>query len=158
MEALGLDYKLLIAQLINFGVLLFVLNKLVYHPVIKIIDDRRKKTAEALEANQKIEERLAALESQEKAVFKEVQIKASEERQRLLALANSEKAAIIAQAKDAAGRETQKGIEKVKQAETQAVENLKKQVVAQMVEQLSQKMSSTDSKGRKYQLLEEILK
>ena len=37
MEALGLDWKLLVAQMVNFGLLFFVLKKVLYKPLIKAI-------------------------------------------------------------------------------------------------------------------------
>jgi len=55
MEALGLDIRLLVAQLINFGLLIFLLNKFLYKPLIKMLDDRKKKIAEAAENSIKIE-------------------------------------------------------------------------------------------------------
>jgi len=40
---LGLDWKLFIAQLVNFGVILFVVWKWVYAPLVKAMDERTKK-------------------------------------------------------------------------------------------------------------------
>ena len=39
---LGIDLKLLVAQIINFVILLFVLNKLVYKPVLRRIENAKK--------------------------------------------------------------------------------------------------------------------
>src|SRR3989338_2422096 len=38
---LGIDWKILIAQLINFGILAYILNRFLYKPIIKLLDDRR---------------------------------------------------------------------------------------------------------------------
>ena len=40
MEALGINLPGLITQVISFLILLFVLSKLLYKPVIKMLDDR----------------------------------------------------------------------------------------------------------------------
>lgn len=41
-KVFGLDYKLFIVQLINFGIVVFILTKLLYKPVLKAIDERRQ--------------------------------------------------------------------------------------------------------------------
>lgn len=40
-NALGVDLKILFAQLVNFAILFFVLYKFAYKPLLKLIDDRK---------------------------------------------------------------------------------------------------------------------
>lgn len=40
-ERLGIDWRLLTAQLINFGILLFLLHRFFYKPVIEILEKRQ---------------------------------------------------------------------------------------------------------------------
>lgn len=49
MEALGINFKLIIAQIINFSLLLVVLNYLLYKPVVKMLSERREKIKKGLE-------------------------------------------------------------------------------------------------------------
>ena len=49
MEKLGIDLKLILVQIVNFGLLLFILKKVLYKPVLESIKKRR----EELEANEK---------------------------------------------------------------------------------------------------------
>ncbi|PIT93003.1 MAG: ATP synthase F0 subunit B [Candidatus Harrisonbacteria bacterium CG10_big_fil_rev_8_21_14_0_10_38_8] len=58
----GVDIRLLIAQLINFVVLVFVLAKFVYKPIIKVLDERRKKIEDGLEFSQKAKSELDNIE------------------------------------------------------------------------------------------------
>jgi len=44
----GINWKLLIAQLINFSVVLFVMWKWVYTPLLKLIEDRQKKIEQGI--------------------------------------------------------------------------------------------------------------
>jgi len=59
-KALGLDWKILIAQLVNFSILLFVLWKFGYKPILKFLDDRKEKIEKGItnaeKATKKIEE------------------------------------------------------------------------------------------------------
>lgn len=43
MEALGIDLKLIIAQIVNFLILFIILSKFLYKPIVKMLDDRQKK-------------------------------------------------------------------------------------------------------------------
>lgn len=45
---LGIDWKLILAQIINFGILAFILTKFLYTPMIRLLDERRAKIAEGL--------------------------------------------------------------------------------------------------------------
>jgi F-type H+-transporting ATPase subunit b len=45
---LGINWKILIAQIANFAILLFVLKKFVYNPVIKLLEERGNKIAQGL--------------------------------------------------------------------------------------------------------------
>jgi F-type H+-transporting ATPase subunit b len=63
---LGIDIKLLIAQMINFGVLLWLLSKFLYKPVIKRIEKDEKELSSAIEEKKKIDDEKEALEMQKK--------------------------------------------------------------------------------------------
>lgn len=45
---LGIDWRLLIAQLVNFLILVLILYKFLYKPVLKMLDDRRGKIEKGL--------------------------------------------------------------------------------------------------------------
>ncbi len=57
--AFGLDIRLLLIQALNFGILLFVLWRFLYGPVLKMIDDRREKIAEGVTKAEAADRRLA---------------------------------------------------------------------------------------------------
>ena len=47
-EAFGVNWKLLLIQAVNFGVLLAALSYFLYKPILRIIDERREKVAEGV--------------------------------------------------------------------------------------------------------------
>lgn len=49
-EALGLNLPQLIAQIVNFFVLLVILRLTLYKPILKMLDERKQKIAEGLNA------------------------------------------------------------------------------------------------------------
>ncbi len=61
----GVKPLLLAAQVVNFLVLLWILKKLLYKPLIKVLDERKQKIAQSLKNAEEIEKRLVA-ETQKK--------------------------------------------------------------------------------------------
>jgi F-type H+-transporting ATPase subunit b len=49
-EALGLNLPQLIAQIVNFFVLLFILRAVAYKPILRMLDERKQRIAEGLNA------------------------------------------------------------------------------------------------------------
>ncbi len=58
--AFGIDWKLLIAQAINFGVLLAALTFLLYKPVLKTLEERKEKVAKGVLDAEEAEKKLAS--------------------------------------------------------------------------------------------------
>lgn len=52
---LGIDWKILLVQLLNFGILIVVLSVLIYRPVLRLIDDRRERVRKSIEDTKAIE-------------------------------------------------------------------------------------------------------
>ncbi len=61
-EVFGINWKLLIAQLINFAILVFVLGKFVYKPIMKALDKRRHKIEEGVVFSDKAKKELEGVE------------------------------------------------------------------------------------------------
>ena len=57
LKNLGIDVKLLIAQIINFGLLLWLLKKLLYKPFIKRIEKDEKERESARVENENLEKK-----------------------------------------------------------------------------------------------------
>lgn len=105
---LGIDIKLLIAQIVNFGLLLWLLTKFVYNPIIKRIegDERKLKKAqeqtEALEKEKKsfIVERgveITNAKKRAKEIIQEADSMAENIKKRTLEETEKEKQAVIKQ-------------------------------------------------------------
>lgn len=77
----GVQLSLLVAQIINFLILLFVLNKLLYKPILKMLAERRKRIEESMKNAADLETRLARLEEEQTAILK----RASGEADKLIA-------------------------------------------------------------------------
>lgn len=71
--ALGVNWKIFIAQLVNFMVVLLILWRWVYRPVVKLLDERREKIGASIENAEKIEKDLVTLENRKTEVMREAE-------------------------------------------------------------------------------------
>lgn len=111
MDALGIQWKILLAQTISFSLVFFVLWRFAYKPIFTMLNARRDKIAEALANAEKIKADVAKTEV---------------ERQKVLADAGDQANKLIDEARQAAARvretETQKAIAAAEQIVAKARE------------------------------------
>jgi F-type H+-transporting ATPase subunit b len=69
--ALGIDFKLLIAQIINFGILLAILVKILYRPILKALEERKQRIEESLKKAEEIDRKVITVEDECKAKLEE---------------------------------------------------------------------------------------
>ena len=123
--SLGIDWKLFIAQLVNFSILLFILYKFAYKPVLKMLDDRTGKIEKGLADAEESGKKLKEIEEKEKEVLveakkqaKEILKKADEQAQvnkeELVKIAQEESDKIVEKAKKVAGEEKERMVADVK--------------------------------------------
>lgn len=68
-NALGINGKILLAQFVNFAILVFVLWRFAYKPILKFLEDRRKKIEEGVENSELAIKKLAEIEEKEKEII-----------------------------------------------------------------------------------------
>ncbi len=73
MEKLGINPTYLLTQIINFVILLVILTKLAYKPILTSLEKRRKKIEEGLALTDKLTKEKEALEDRKKKVLSDAQ-------------------------------------------------------------------------------------
>lgn len=53
MEKLGIELTLLLTQLINFTIIVFILSKILYKPILKVLEERKNRIEEGLAYSEK---------------------------------------------------------------------------------------------------------
>lgn len=129
LSKLGVDWKLLLAQVVNFLVLLWVLRRFAYRPMLKFLDDRSKKIETGLRDAKLASEKLSEMEKKEREV---------------LEAARKESGAIVVRAKESAEKMGEKIITESREeaarimAETRKkIENERESLRAEMKQELS---------------------
>ncbi len=104
MSALGIDFPTLIFQVICFGLLILLLNRFAYKPVLKMLDDRATSVRESLEAAENARKEMAAAEQRGLAELQEARAQAQE----IVARAREQSEQTIAASRAAAREEAEK--------------------------------------------------
>lgn len=94
----GVKPILLAAQVVNFLILLFILKKLLYKPILKVLDERKKRIEDSLKNAQEIERRLQQTTDQSDKII----AKTLKEAQKILDQTNQAAAQIMDQTNQAA--------------------------------------------------------
>ena len=111
MDGLGINLPSLITQFINFGILLALLWIFLHKPLARVLDERRRRIEEGLHASE-----TAQAEAEEAKVQAAAQIQAGREQgQELVAQAQAIGQRIEADARAAAGAETETMLERARQ-------------------------------------------
>ncbi|MBI4406939.1 MAG: F0F1 ATP synthase subunit B [Candidatus Kerfeldbacteria bacterium] len=113
LSALGIDYKILIAQVLNFVLLGFILYKIGYKPILKFVQER---TATIEQGVKQASEAKAALDN------------AMAEQQRLIAQAKVDAQAVLDEAKTQATAQGQVLVERSKAEASKVIEKAKQDI------------------------------
>jgi len=134
-----------------FVILLFLLGKFAWKPILSSVKERETKIETALEASEKAREEMAALKSQNEDLRKEALV----ERDALLKEAREMKDKIVAEAKNTAKEEGERVIESAREVITNekmaAVTEIKNQVATlsiEIAEKIVKEKLSTDEKQK----------
>ncbi len=71
MEQLGIEPNLLLAQIVNFLIIFFVLSKLLYKPILGMLEKRKKEIAEGLSLTEKMREEEEKLNARKEKILEE---------------------------------------------------------------------------------------
>lgn len=122
---LGIDWKLLIAQIVNFLVLLFVLYKFAYGPIVAMLEKRQKKIEQGLKDAESARKNLEKSEEKQKEILKKARAdfkvivekartQAEKSKSEIVAKAKAQSEKILADAKTQIGKEKEKTIAEIK--------------------------------------------
>jgi F-type H+-transporting ATPase subunit b len=120
-DAFGIDVRLIIIQIVNFGLLMIILSYFLYKPILKILNDREKKITTSIKDAEAAAKAKADAESQKHTII----ITANEEAEAMVSRAKdhaTEKAdEILSEAKHKAEQEIKNATLRAEEAKTQII-------------------------------------
>jgi len=130
-QAFGLDIKLLAANLVNFLILVAILHKFAYRPILKFVKDRQEKIEKGIKEAELATKKLS---------------EAVEKKKEILSDAHKEAQEVIKKAKDQAIAQSRDLVKKTKQETAQIVEKAKKDILLEKeISILSEKKEITSA-------------
>ncbi|WP_347839106.1 F0F1 ATP synthase subunit B [uncultured Draconibacterium sp.] len=139
MELINPNSGTIFWMIIAFGVVLFVLKKFAWKPILAALKEREDSIASALNSAEEAKKEVAGLKADNEKIIAE----ARREKEAILKEAKELKDKIIAEAKEIASGEGQKTIEQARQQihaeKTAAINDIKKQV-AQLSVSIAEKV------------------
>jgi len=132
MESIGINWKILIGQAINFAVLLFVLKRFVYKPFLNLLEKRKTGIEEGIKKTEEAEKSLQNIrgmsdkikENSEKEageILKKAELRAQDRAKELAGLAEKERQKMLESAKMAIEKEV---LEEKKTRDKEAMEKI----------------------------------
>lgn len=126
----GVNPILLLAQVVNFLVLLFILKRFLYKPILKVLSERRQKIEQSLRNAEEIEKRLLETEQESEKVL----AKTAAQTQKMMDDAKKELELLRDEMRQNAKREAEQIIKKGQEtAQAQAL-RMQQEVMSKMAE------------------------
>lgn len=129
MEQLGIQPLQILFQVFNFVVMVVLLKKFLYKPILKALDARRKKIAEGLEYTQKMQEEKEKNEKKREEILSKAKEEAKEIIQEGKAAGKNVETEIIAKAQKEANAILEKGKKELEMERSEMEQELKIQTV-----------------------------
>lgn len=122
---LGIDWKLLVANTITFFIVLWVLRKFAYRPIMNVLERRQQTISDGLQAAKQSGEELTAMQQEKQVVLKAAKVEAQAiisaakeqgetVKQKLAEQATSESTATLERTKELLDRERQAMVRQAK--------------------------------------------
>jgi F-type H+-transporting ATPase subunit b len=157
LRSLGVDLPSVAWHLINFLILIAILQRFMYKPILKMLDDRAARIRDSMAQAEQVRADTAAIEQRSRGVLDE----ARREAQEILAQANRNSERIISEARQAAQQEADHLLERARMDLTrerdQAFQELRQQIADLAVLAAGQVVRrSLDDAGHR-QLVQQVL-
>lgn len=131
MENIGVDFKLLIAQLINFGLFFFLYKKFIAGPFLQVIRDEKHKESERKKLAELTDKQKGLLAQEEKSARDEIRRKTDESLKAVHLAAEKERADLVKKAQEEADTLTKRA-ERQLEEERAKMESQYKETVSKM--------------------------
>lgn len=129
LSSLGINWKLLLAQLVNFLILLYILKRFAYKPILKVLEDRKNRIEKGIKDTEEAKIKLEEIEKKEKTVLLKAEKKAQGIINSAQEVAYKNKKDIIAKSNLQAREILEKAKKEIKEEKDKMLEEAKTEIV-----------------------------
>ncbi len=153
-----IEPSVVIYAIVNFLILVAVLTKFLYKPIIKMMDDRQKSIDTALDEAQKAKEAVAGTEERIAAQLAEARNEADAILEKARAKAEQSKTEILAEARSAAEQMRSDAAKEIQQEKEQALADLKGQIADLALLATERLLAEQLTESQKHSLMDQYVK
>lgn len=157
-ETFHIDWKLLLAQIINFSVVFAVLYWFAFKPLAKVMADRADKIAKGLADAKAAEEKLVETQAEFNKTVAEAKKQASVILEKAARDAEEKKQQTITKAKEEIGAIISQEKQKIQAEKNQTLKELKKEVADLVVESVAKILEEKVDSKKDKELIKKIIK
>lgn len=107
LSSIGLDPRALLFQIVNFAILFWILKRVAYKPIVKVLEDRRAKIEESLKTAAELDKQQQEWQTEQARLLKQARAEASA----VLASSQAEAKELIKAAEQKAGEQAKQLID-----------------------------------------------
>lgn len=154
----GLDGQIFLAQAINFLIVLVILWKFVYKPVVRMLDERTEKIEKSVKQANEIEERVAKIESEKDDILNAARKEAQTIAEEAHAAANKRRDEMIDSAKREVERVIAQGKDQLAKEKTAMMRDLRKDIVDVTVKAVARILDDQVDEKKSQSIAEEVVR
>jgi len=139
LEALGFDFKLIIAYFINFAILIVALRAFAYKPILNLLEERKKKIADGLDSAEKVKEQAEREKTKFQSELEQARLSSQEEASKIAQATAEMREQILADAR-AEAEAIKERVRAEMEAERQSVQAELRRQVADLTVDLTRKV------------------
>ncbi len=158
MQKLGIDTSHLIAQLVNFGVVITALVFFLYKPVVRMLDERKKKIAAGLEQAERAKQQMKVADEAARREMAKVRGEASELLIQMRQRQEKEQKRVIEEGRSMIRDEFAQAREEIKKEREQLFEDVKKKTAIISVDIARQILKKEISPASHQKIISEAIK
>jgi len=157
-NALGLNIKILIAQLINFAVLVLVLWRFGYKPILKFLDERKEKIEQGVLDAKKAMAKLEEISDKEKEIIKRAKKEALIILEKARKQGDKNRKEIIDEAKEEIGQIINEEKAKIQVEKGETLKEIKREIADLVIKSVEKVLEEKIDEKKDKELIQRIIK
>ena len=158
LNKLGINWKLLLAQIVNFLILLFILYRFTYKPVLRMLDNRTKKIEKGLKDADDSQKKLKEITLKEREIIKDARKEAQAIMVKVEEQARKNKEEIIIEAKILSKKILKDAEKKIEEEKNKMMSEVKREIAGLVVMATEKVISEKLDSGKDKELIEKAIK
>jgi F-type H+-transporting ATPase subunit b len=154
----GINGQIFVSQLINFLIVLVILWRFVYRPIVKMLDERSEKIEKSIKQADEIEKRVSEIEKEKNDVITQAQKQAQEIIEKAHIQGQSRQDEIIKAAKREVERIIEKGKIQLSEEKTVMMRELRKDIIDISVKAATRILQDQVDEAKSKSLAEETVR